>query len=124
MSDARVRPVVLLVEDNPSMRTLLRSLAESARTVVAECADGESALTLYQRIRPDWVLMDIKLGGMDGIAATRAIRHADPTARVVIVTELDDEHHRRAAREAGASGYVLKQYLLGLPGLLASGSSG
>lgn len=106
------------------MRTLIRSLAESAPSVVEECADGETALALYSRIHPDWVLMDIKLGGMDGLTATRAIRRTDPHARVVIVTELDDEHYRRAAREAGASAYLLKENLLDLPGLLSSRGPG
>lgn len=111
--------MVLLVEDNPSMRALIRSLAEAASSVVEECQDGESALEVYAQIQPDCVLMDIKLGGMDGISATRAIRQVDPGARVVIVTEIDDEQHRRAAADAGASGYLLKENLLDLPALLS-----
>jgi two-component system response regulator DesR len=109
-----------LVEDNAAMRTLIRSLVESVTPTVHECADGESAVDLYARLRPDAVLMDINLGGMDGIAATRAIREADPDARVIIVTENGDEGYRRAAEVAGASGFVLKQDLRGLPALLAS----
>lgn len=119
VSDARVRPVVLVVEDNASMRALIRSLVEAASLVVEECEDGETALALYARVHPDWVLMDIRLGGMDGITATRAMRQADPDARIVIVTEMDDADSRRAAQEAGASGFVLKQNLLDLPSLLS-----
>ena len=113
-------PVVLLVEDNAAMRTLIRSLVESVAPTVYECADGASAVDLYVRLRPDAVLMDVNLDGMDGIAATRAIREADPDARVIIVTEHGDEEYRRAALAAGASGYLLKQDLRGLPALLAS----
>lgn len=113
-------PVVLLVEDNAAMRTLIRSLVESVAPTVHECADGETAVDLYARLRPDAVLMDINLGGMDGIAATRAIRDADPDARVIIVTEHGDEEYRRAALAAGASDFVLKQDLRELPALLAS----
>ena len=113
-------PVVLLVEDNAAMRTLIRSLVESVAPTVHECADGETAVDLYARLRPDAVLMDVNLGGMDGIAATRAIRDADPDARVIIVTEHGDEEYRRAALAAGASDFVLKQDLRELPALLAS----
>jgi CheY-like chemotaxis protein len=119
VSDTLQAPSVLVVEDNPAMRALIRSLVEGAGSVVRECADGESALELYARMRPDWVLMDVKLGGMDGIAATRAIRRSDPGARIIIVTEHRDEQYRSAATAAGASGFVLKENLLELPGLLA-----
>lgn len=116
--------MVLVVEDNASMRALIRSLAEAASLVVEECQDGETALALYARVHPDLVLMDIRLGGMDGITTTRAIRQADPDARVVIVTEMDDAHHRRAAQEAGALAYVLKQNLLDLTSLLSAQGAG
>lgn len=113
------RPAVLVVEDNAAMRTLIRSLVARVAPTVHECEDGASAVDLYVRLRPDWVLMDINLGGMDGLAATRAIRQSDPAARVIIVTELDDEGYRRAAEDAGACGFVLKENLLRLPALLA-----
>jgi CheY-like chemotaxis protein len=101
------------------MRALIRSLVEESGPVVHECADGESAVILYDRVRPDWVLMDLKMAGMDGLAATRAICRSHPTARVVIVTEMTDERSRAAAVDAGASGFVAKQNLLELPALLA-----
>ena len=112
-------PSVLIVEDNAPMRALIRSLVEGVSSAVHECADGETAVELYGRLHPDWVLMDVKMGGMDGIAATQAIRKSDPAARIIIVTEHRDEHYRSAATAAGASGFVLKENLLELPGLLA-----
>jgi CheY-like chemotaxis protein len=111
--------VVLLVDDNPSMRALIRSLVEASGPVVHECADGESAVAMYDRLDPDWVLMDLKMGGMDGFAATRAIRRSHPAARVVIVTEMSDDRSRAAAAEAGALAFVPKQNLLDLPALLS-----
>ena len=111
-------PVVLLVEDNPSMRALIRGLVEGAGSAVYECADGESAVDLYDRVRPDLVLMDVSMGGMDGLAATRAIRRSDPNARVIMVTEHGEEQYQRAAAAAGASGYLLKSHLMDLPGML------
>lgn len=113
-------PVVLIVEDNDAMRTLLRNVVEEATPEVQECASAEEAIERYARIAPDWVFMDIRLGGMDGIAATRALRRLDPEARVVIVTEHGDPRYRNAAREAGACGFVLKENLLELTSLLTS----
>ena len=113
--------VLLLVEDNASMRAFIRSLVEAIGSVVHECADGESAIDLYGRVHPDWVLMDLKMPGMDGFAATRAIRQSDPRARIVIVTEHGDEQSRATAMAAGAWGFLPKQNLLDLPALLASG---
>ena len=121
MPATAVPPVVLVVEDNAAMRSLIRSLVEGTGAAVHECADGESALDLYARVHPDWVLMDVKMGGMDGIAATRALRRSDPGARVVIVTEQQGEQVRRAATDAGAVGFVAKDHLLDLPQLLAGG---
>jgi CheY-like chemotaxis protein len=112
----------MVVEDNSSMRALIRSLVEEISPIVHECMDGESAVDLYDRVHPDWVLMDVKMGGMDGIAATRAIRRAHPRARVIIVTEYGDERSREAAMAAGAYGFVLKQNLLELPAMLARGA--
>ena len=115
-------PSVLIVEDSAPMRALIRSLVEGVSSAVHECADGETAVELYARLHPDWVLMDVKMGGMDGIAATRAIRKSDPAARIIIVTEHREDEYVRAAGAAGASGFVGKENLLLLPGLLAGGA--
>lgn len=112
-------PVILLVDDNAPMRALIRSMVEDIASIVHECDDGRSALDAYPRVRPDWVLMDIEMSGMDGIEATRAIRSLDAAARVVIVTGHDDERYRRAAEQAGATGFVAKENLLDLAALLA-----
>lgn len=111
--------VVLVVEDNASMRALIRSVVSESGSAVYECQDGETAIGLYDQLHPDWVLMDIRMGSMDGIAATRAIRAHHPDARVIIVTEHQEPEYRRAAETAGASGFVLKHNLLVLPQLLA-----
>lgn len=82
---------------------------------IRECADGGEALAAYTAVRPDLVLMDIRMARVDGLEATRRIRGAHPTARVLIVTEMDDDAMRDAAKIAGACGYALKDNLLGLP---------
>ena len=113
----------MLVEDNSAMRALIRSVVEGASAAVHECADGETALAEYARVRPDWVLMDLRMGGMDGLATTRAIRESDPMARVIIVTDYGDPQSRAAAMAAGAYGFVPKQDLLQLPAMLAAGGT-
>lgn len=117
-SPRRIEPVVLVVEDNATMRGLIRSLVEEIASEVHECGDGEGAVALYPRLRPDWVLMDISMKGIGGIQATRDIRRIDPEARIVMVTEHGDRRHRDEARAAGACAFVLKENLLSLPSLL------
>ncbi len=111
---------VLVVDDNPGVRRLLRRVVLGSASVVWECSDGAEALAAYADLRPDIVLMDMRMSNMDGLAATRQIREFHPEARVVMVTDYDDEDLRNAASEAGACGYVLKQNLTELPGLIQS----
>lgn len=118
-NDRRQGLTILLVDDNAAMRALIRSLVAGVATDIQECDSGEAALECYARVHPDWVLMDIKLGGIDGLTAARAIRQLDSEARILVVTEYGDEHYRRAATAAGARGFVLKDDLLQLPELLA-----
>lgn len=105
-------PIILIVEDNAQMRRMLRTVVADLATGIYECQDGKEALAAYQQHHPDIVLMDISMKEMDGIAATRQIVEADPKARIIIVTNFDDEDMRDAARSAGARGYVLKDNVL------------
>jgi CheY-like chemotaxis protein len=109
---------VLIVDDNTAVRRLVRSLVLPLASQVCECADGAKALAIYLVERPDVVLMDIRMDGVDGIQATKQIRAADPGATILIVTNYDDEGLRQASMGAGASGYVLKENLLELVRLL------
>jgi DNA-binding NarL/FixJ family response regulator len=111
---------VLLVEDHEPMRWMLRLLLSDLAAPIHECGDGAEAGRAYAAARPDWVLMDIALPGLDGIAATQQLIAAYPDARVVIVTDYNDAEMRQAAEAAGARGYVLKENLLDLRRLLQS----
>lgn len=102
---------VLIVEDNSIIRQMIVSIVSPLAEAVYECADGAQALAAYQTHDPDVVLMDIALGAVDGITATRGIRAADPTAQIIIVTMYDETDLREAAQDAGAVGYVLKENL-------------
>lgn len=113
----------LVVDDSPAMRRVIgRLLAEYGGRIV-ECADGAEAFSLYENHRPDWILMDVEMAEKDGLTATREICAAFPGARIVIVSKHADEAMRRAAREAGAVGYVAKENLLELHGILGADST-
>ena len=110
---------VLIVEDNAGVRRLLRRAMERIATEVWECEDGSHALANYRDHAPDLVLMDVRMPIMDGLAAVKQIRRFDPVARIIMVTDYDDEELRLAASGAGAWGYTLKQNLTGLEALVA-----
>jgi CheY-like chemotaxis protein len=109
---------VLIVDDSPQFRELIRTVLAGLADEVHECADGDEALAAYRVQRPDWVLMDLQMVRMGGLEATRRLLANDRTARVLIVTDYDDGHWRAAAIEAGAFGYVLKENLLEVRRLL------
>jgi CheY-like chemotaxis protein len=109
---------LMIVEDNEPMRRMIRSVVADLAERIDECGDGAEAYARYADRRPDWVLMDIAMPGLDGITATLQIISAFPDARVLIVTDYDTVELRAAAREAGACGYVLKENLLELRRLL------
>ena len=100
------------------MRELLKLTLAGVAEVVGECSDGREALAEYRRLRPDVVVMDVEMKDLDGIAATRQILDADPQARVVIVTNHDNEDLRRAARQAGAVRYIVKEDLVDILSVL------
>lgn len=111
---------VLIVDDNPSVRRLLRRAILGDANSIWECSDGADVERAYAENKPDIVLMDVRMQRVDGLAATRTLRRADPDAKIVIVTDYDDDDVRRAASEAGASGYILKQNLTELAQLVRS----
>jgi NarL family two-component system response regulator LiaR len=102
---------LMIVDDNPDMRRLIRSIVSDLADYIVECADGTQALHSYAAHKPDWVLMDIEMKPLDGISATREIKTAFPDAQIMIVTEYDDPDWREEARHAGACAYVLKENL-------------
>ncbi|MEZ4558412.1 MAG: response regulator transcription factor [Caldilineaceae bacterium] len=101
---------VLLVDDQRLMRDGLRTLLELEpdMTVAGEAADGEEALARFRETRPDVVLMDVRMPGMDGVEATRRLRAMDPAAKVIILTTFDDDEYVFEGLRAGAVGYLLK----------------
>jgi CheY-like chemotaxis protein len=109
---------VLIADDNFQMRQLLKSLLQDLAAEIYECADGSAALALYRKHRPNWVLLDIEMQPMDGLTASQLLHESFPSARILIVTNYDDDDLREQARRAGACGYLLKENLLGVRQLL------
>ncbi|MBR7838093.1 response regulator transcription factor [Actinospica durhamensis] len=105
---------ILLVDDQPLVRAgLTMALADLPDlAVVGEAGSGVEAIRLASELRPDVVVMDIRMPGTDGIEATRAIAAATLDVRVLILTTFDDEDNVYAALRAGASGFLVKDMAL------------
>jgi DNA-binding NarL/FixJ family response regulator len=109
MTSAEPAPRVVIVDDQRLVRAGFR-LILTARgiDVVAEAADGNEAVAAVSRVRPDVVLMDIRMPNMDGLEATRRVLRQAPETRVIILTTFDLDRYVYAALAAGASGFLLK----------------
>lgn len=101
---------VLLVDDHEMVRNGLAVFLEGFANLklVGEAANGAEAIRLCEETQPDIVLMDLKMPGMDGVAATRAIRGAFPQVRIIVLSSFRDEELLEDALKAGAAGYLLK----------------
>jgi RNA polymerase sigma factor (sigma-70 family) len=102
---------VLLVDDDDLMRAGLRSVlaSDDSVEVVGEAADGRAAIEAVPELKPDVVLMDVRMPNLDGIAATREILAVWPDARVLILTTFEEDDYIFGALSAGASGFLLKR---------------
>jgi two-component system, NarL family, response regulator len=102
---------VMCVDDHPLIRKGMASILanEADMRMVAEAADGREAIGRFREHRPDVTLMDLRMPGLDGIAATRAIREEFPTARVIALTSYEGDQDIYRALEAGVRGYLLKE---------------
>jgi DNA-binding NarL/FixJ family response regulator len=128
---------ILIADDQALVRAGFRMILEAQPDldVVAEAADGEAAVRLTRRHRPDVVLMDIRMPGLDGLEATRRLLGQDPTdapnpgspPRIVILTTFDLDEYVYAALQAGAAGFLLKdvspEHLVGAVRTVAVGDA-
>ena len=107
---SKKRITVVLADDQTLFREGIKDLLESEKSlqVVGEAGDGPEALRLVKKLKPNVVLMDIKLPRMDGIAATRQIHKECPESNVLILSSYEDESHVMEAIQAGANGYLSK----------------
>ncbi|MGQ5259432.1 response regulator transcription factor [Micromonospora sp. RHAY321] len=101
---------LLIVDDHPVVRDGLRGMftGDPGFDVVGEAADGAEALALVETLRPDVVLMDLRMPGMDGVTAIGRLARSGSAARVLVLTTYDTDADVLPAIEAGATGYLLK----------------
>ncbi len=101
---------ILIVDDHPIVREGLVAVLETQPdfAVVGQADSGQRAVAQAAALRPDVLLLDLELPGMDGVAALRAIREADPGARAIVFTAFDTDERILGAVRAGARGYLLK----------------
>lgn len=102
---------ILLADDHAIVRQGLKLLIDSQEdmAVVGESADGNGVLERAAALKPDIVVMDVSMPGMNGLVATRTLKQAQPDMLIVALTRHDDENYLEELLRAGASGYVLKQ---------------
>jgi DNA-binding NarL/FixJ family response regulator len=101
---------ILLVDDQELLRMGFRMVLEAQADfeVVGEASDGAEGVALAGELQPDVILMDVRMPGMDGVQATRALVGAGCVARIIILTTFDLDEYAHAALRAGASGFLLK----------------
>ncbi|GAA4076971.1 response regulator [Streptomyces sp. NPDC058961] len=101
---------ILIVDDEALLRMAFSTILEAQpdMTPVGEASDGDQAVRLARQLRPDVVLMDVRMPGTDGIEATRQVIRASPRSRVLILTIFDLDEYAFAGLGAGASGFLLK----------------
>ncbi|MER7666961.1 response regulator transcription factor [Kitasatospora sp. NPDC096128] len=105
---------VVLADDQPLVRAALEMVITETTDVevVGEAGDGAEAVRLAAELRPDVVVMDIRMPGTDGIEATRQVTAAGGPTKVVVLTTFDEDEHVYAALRAGASGFLVKDMAL------------
>jgi DNA-binding NarL/FixJ family response regulator len=104
----------LIVDDDASFRRRVKELlaSEPDIEIAGEAADGQEAILKARELKPDLVLMDVRMPGTNGISATRQLKDEMPELKVIILTIFDLEEYREAAMASGASGYVVKKCLI------------
>ncbi len=102
------RPTLILADDHPLMLSALRKLLEPGCEVVATAADGRELLAAAERLRPDLVVVDVSMPGMDGVEAARWLQAVAPGVRVLFLSIHDEPSFVRGAVAAGAWGYLTK----------------
>ena len=103
---------ILIVDDASFMRTLLKDIIKSngLASEIFEAADGIEGVKAYQKVKPDLVTMDVNMPRADGIQALRAILKINPSAKIVMITSVEEKHIVQDAIKLGARDYVVKPF--------------
>ena len=109
---------IMIVDDNEGIREVMRTVVCDEHDIVKECSGGLDAVTMFERFRPDIVLMDIEMKDMDGFVAAAKIYVQDPAAKIIFVTNHNIPAFRAKAEQLHALGFVSKENLPELGKLL------
>lgn len=100
---------ILVVDDSSMMRNRIKGiLHEEGHDIIGDAKNGKEGVELYKALKPDLVTMDITMREMDGFAAARAILEYDSNAKIIFLSNLDQEHYSDDINDIGAKGYVNK----------------
>lgn len=112
----------MIVDDYSKMRFILKKMLESVFAEqlkdVYECCNGKEAVDTFIKHQPDWILMDLKMETMDGLAAAKAILKINKDANIIILTQFDDIEYYDVAKKLGVKAFVLKENILDVPALI------
>lgn len=110
--------MILIADNNDDVRRIIRRMIEEIDAELIEVTDGTEAITAYEDLQPEWVLMDINMRPMDGLTAMRTILEKYPNARVIVVSQHQDARTRDTALAMGAYAFVGKEDLMKLQELI------
>jgi CheY-like chemotaxis protein len=110
--------MILIADDNSQVRRMIRDLIEDIDSDIIECEDGGGAIAAYEQHHPDFVLMDVHMTPVDGLTASKEILRRYPEAKIIAVTQHQDNITREAAIALGVRAFVGKDDLMSLRSLL------
>jgi len=111
---------LLIVDDNPDIRELLKNICVDYFTKIFECEDGLDAVKIYEEEKPDWVLMDIKMKYLDGITATKQIIEKYPGAKIIILSQYNDKNIVKTSLNSGALKFIPKEDMMKVEEIIKS----
>ncbi len=111
MKHSKLKVKLLLVEDNINMRSYLKTILNSSCEIVAESSNGKLGVSLYEKYKPDYVLMDIELEEMDGLAAANLILKFDNDAKIVFLTQYKDHTLKQRIEKLNSAHYFTKEHI-------------
>ncbi len=110
---------IMIVDDFSKIRIILKKMLETKfvkqLSTIYECKNGQEAIETFAKYKPDWIVMDLKMEIMDGLTASKEILKLNQDARIIILTQFDDEEYFDVAKEIGVKAFIQKENILDIP---------
>lgn len=113
-----IAPTLLIVDDHPRMRRLIKSVLGGSGFNILEASNGREAITDHHRFHPSWIIMDVDMPEMDGLTAARIIQQRESKSRIIIITQHDSPAIRAEVDSLQVYAFLQKDFLSDLPALL------